>query len=69
MTKFEKITKLSDIAHHIEQADKLAHELYFVAETMSKGEERLNEIIISLRDAKISVINLKYSVKNEKNLL
>ena len=65
MKTFEKITKLGDIARHIEQADKLAHELYFVSETMSKGEERLNEIIMSLRAAKISVNNLKYSVKNQ----
>ena len=62
MNAFEKVTKLSEMAHHIDQADKLAHELFFVAETMSKGEDRLNEIIMSLRAARMSVTNLKYSV-------
>lgn len=66
MKTFEKVIKLSEIAHHIDQADKLAHELYFVAETMSKGENRLNEIIMSLRAARISVTNLKFSVQDER---
>lgn len=66
MKTFEKITKLSEIAYHIEQADKLAHELYFVAETMSKGEQRLNEIIMSLRAARMTVTNLKYVVKSSR---
>ena len=64
MNTLEKITKLSQMEHHIEQADKLAHELYFEAVSMSKGEVRLNEIIMSLRAAKITVTNLKYVVKH-----
>lgn len=66
MKRIEKVVKLNDIAYHFEQADKLVHELYFVAESMSKGEERLNEIIMSLRAARMSVTNLLYSIKNEK---
>lgn len=66
MKTFQKVIKLSDIAYHIDQADKLAHELYVVAETMSKGEQRLNEIIMSLRAARISVTNLKYVVQSSR---